>query len=67
MRYDVVMTVSLDVEYDGTNYVISNVKGDMHKPGTNLEPTDLAIATDPHYVNNNTSLIVPKSLIDKDR
>lgn len=66
-EYDVVMTVSLDVKYDGTNYVISNVKGEMHKPGTDLEPTDLAIATDPHYVNNNTSFIVPKSLIDKDR
>ena len=64
---DVEMDVSLDVKYDGNNYVISKISGEMYKPGTDLEPTDLAIATDPHYVENNTSLIVPKSLIDKDR
>lgn len=64
-KYGVLYDASLDVEYTGSIYSISNIEGTWGKSGQMTN--NLTLLTDPQYINNDTALEVPESLISKDR
>ena len=63
--FGTVANAALDVNFDGTNYVISNITGTFGKPGASAEiSTDL---TEIESGSNHPYLTVPAKLIKNDR